>query len=159
MHKIIIMIVSLIFSNSALSAELNRMENNELSLLLSAGQILYSGGYASDKLPYEVRVISAPVRIGECWGTIDSCPNERLIITASTGDLGSTPGVFELPVSKGWEFVKVLGFKGVDENKVIGIELKTILRGANIETAERANWQSLVYTVWFSEYKAMFEVK
>jgi hypothetical protein len=84
-----------------------------------------------------VRVIAVPTEIGECVGTINSCPDVNLFVAYVSGDLGDEPVVYRLPVAKGW---RVIGWADHDS-----IDLQTTLPEGNIELSEREAWSSVSY--------------
>lgn len=106
--------------------------------------------------PHIVRVYTAPIVIGECDGTVKSCPDVRLFVTVSTGDIGETPVLYQLPNHKGW------GFKGwtrpanIEGKSMAGFVLHTTLPGANIQPAERKAWRPLEYRVFVSPVSASY---
>lgn len=87
----------------------------------------------------EIRIFAIPKEVGECWGSISSCPDVELIFTYTTGDLGDPPVAYSLPTSKGWDFVR-----WVDERTFV---VRTSIPAANIEKANRDAWISIEYTV------------
>jgi hypothetical protein len=86
-----------------------------------------------------LRVVSVPEEIGECGGTIKSCPDVNLFIAYVSGDLGDEPVVYRLPVAKGWS---VIGW--VDDDS---IDVKTVLPDANIEPSDRETWSPISYRI------------
>jgi hypothetical protein len=110
--------------------------------------------------PYYVRIYTFPLTLGECWGSIDSCPNEELAISISSGDLYENPIVLRLPPSKGWEFVQWIGIRTTaDQKTLVGFVLRTTLPDANIEQAQRTKFKSKQYEVWVSDTGGNYVVR
>ena len=105
--------------------------------------------------PYFVRVFAVPEAVLECEGTVQSCPDVKLYITFSVGDLGEPPVLFQLPASKGWEFVGWSKPEEVDGVPVVGFTVRTSLPGANIDTQARKAWHPRIYQVQLSPASAM----
>jgi hypothetical protein len=104
--------------------------------------------------PYFVRVFAVPEAVLECGGTIQSCPNVKLYITFSTGDLGDPPVLFQLPSSKGWEFMGWSRPTEVEGVATVGFTVRTALPGSNIEEQARKTWRPRVYSVQLSPASA-----
>jgi hypothetical protein len=131
-------IISLMFLSCFVqSQELKRIDNNELSHILGTMVILFE----SKSVPF-VRVIESSEEIMECGGTFESCPNSRLFLIYSMGDLGEAPLLYELPKSKGW---KLLSTKVVNDELLISLE--TTLERANISQESREKWKSKTYSI------------
>lgn len=131
-------ILCILFSTSFAQAnELNRSDNLELSYLLGTMRTLFE----STEFPY-IRIIESSEEIMECGGTFESCPNSRLFIVTSMGDLGEAPLLYELPKSKGWK---------VSSNELVSGErhltLVTTLDHANVSMESRSKWQSKTYKI------------
>lgn len=92
--------------------------------------------------PLFVRVYAAPDVIGECGGSVASCPSVRLFIAVSTGDLGETPTLYELPAAKGWEFGGWDRPAASDSQAKVGFTIQTALPESNIDEAARKTWRS-----------------
>ena len=90
-------------------------------------------------------LIRAPVREGECWGEIESCPDVRLFVVLQPDALGQEPVLFRMPNSKGWEFVEW-------KSRLVFV-IKTRIPSANIKTSERNSWESTKYLVTLSEHR------
>ncbi len=129
---------------SVLASELKRSESQELAYILGTMDVIYSSNNLG-KDPIFVSAIRSYKEIGECWGKIDSCPDSRLLIVTSMGDLYEDPQLYELPVSKGWEFVS----SDVTENRELIIVVKSVLPSANIDLIERGSWKGKTYTLTF----------
>ena len=130
--------------------ELNKSDNLELSYLLGTMRTLFE----SNDLPF-VRIIESSEEIMECGGTFESCPNSRLFIVTSMGDLGEAPLLYELPKSKGWKLAS---------NKIVNGErrltLITTLDHANVSIKSRSQWQSKTYKVRVSaDYGMLYTVQ
>jgi len=137
-----------------MASELKPLQDANLSTILGFLDELETTPRDSDQL-YFVRAFAAPVELGECGGRISSCPDVRLYISASTGDLGDVPKLFVLPPAKGWEFVDWEKAKG----DAVGLILRTAIPSNNIDPAERKLWHPLVYHIWIGSQEAGFEVR
>jgi len=91
-----------------------------------------------------VRVFAVPSVIGECGGVLDSCPDWRLLITVSTGDLYDDPLLFELPMAKGWRFVS---WDTSSESKKAVFQVETQIPGSNLNQEARKAWRPTNYRV------------
>lgn len=89
---------------AAQCADLMPVKDARLATVLALSEEISPRPPAADQ-PLFVRVYAAPDTIGECGGNVASCPDVRLFIAVSSGDLGETPVLYELPAAKGWEFV------------------------------------------------------
>ncbi len=98
-----------------------------------------------------LRVFAIPVAVGECWGSLASCPDVELVLSHTSGDLYDPPLAYTLPMAKGWTFVGWL-----DEDTLV---LRTTLPDAHIADEERAAWKSLEYTVTVTQDGARYESK
>jgi len=114
---------------------------------------------ASSDQPYIVRVYAAPVSVGECDGTVASCPNVRLFITVSNGDLGEVPVLYQLPLQKGWLFVGWSRPVTVGRIQMASLVLRTTVPGSNIEPAARNAWRSQTYRVLVSPASSSYVVQ
>jgi hypothetical protein len=139
-----ILFIIVLISTSIFANELKRSKNQELAYVLGTMNILYSSKNLG-KDPIYVTVIQSYEEIGECWGKIDSCPNSRLSIITSMGDLYEAPQLYVLPVSKGWEFVS----RNITGNGELIIKVKTVLPSNNIEPKERESWIGKTYNLKF----------
>ena len=88
-----------------------------------------------------VKIFEVPQLLGECWGELESCPDVALLFTVHRPELYEDPKLYELPMSKGWEFG---GW--INEGRS-GFLVRTALPEANIEGIARSNWQSESYKV------------
>jgi hypothetical protein len=46
-------------------------------------------------------VFAIPVAVGECWGSLASCPDVELVLSHTSGDLDDPPTAYALPMAKG----------------------------------------------------------
>lgn len=115
--------------------ELEPVKDDRLSFILSTFEVLYD--YKGT--PF-VRIVESQEEINECGGTVVSCPNSRLFIILSMGDLGDVPRLYELPKAKGWKIQSV-----EIEELTLKIEVVTTLSHSNIAPEERAAWESKTY--------------
>jgi len=138
----------------AVAADLPPLKKTELATVLALQREISTSNPSESS--YFVRVFEAPVEIGECGGSIASCPDVRLLISASTGDLLDTPVLYELPRAKGWQFVRWLP---PDDARATGLVVRTELPEANIDPDERGKWHSTECSVWITTEKARMECK
>jgi hypothetical protein len=103
-----------------------------------------------------VRIIIAPYALGECWGTIKSCPDLRLFISIIPDDLYEKSRLYRLPNSKGWLFGS---WKEIEKGSVIEFTLQTSLPDANIEVKERTSFRPIQYNIRIGEDGANVETK
>jgi len=140
----------LFLASFAQANELKRSDNLELSYLLGTMRTLFE----SKEFPY-IRIIESSEEIMECGGTFESCPNSRLFIVSSMGDLGEAPLLYELPKSKGWK---------VSSNEIVNGErhltLITTLEHSNVSMKSRSKWQSKTYKIRVSaDYGMLYTVQ
>lgn len=109
--------------------------------------------------PLSVRVYAAPVLIGECNGSVPSCPDVCLFVTVSSGDLGETPVLYELPAAKGWEFIGWDKPSPSHHQAKIGLVVRTVLPESNIEPAARRAWRAKTCRVLVSPNTASYACK
>ena len=150
-----LVLVSMLLAMPAASVELPRLEKPELATVLGLHEELASTTPRSEQ-PYFVRVFSVPVGVYECGGSVESCPDVRLFVTVSFGDLGETPALFELPAQKGWEFVGWVKPSGSGDERMAGFKLRTTLPEANIEPEARRAWSAEEYSVLVSPGSASY---
>ncbi len=98
-----------------------------------------------------IRVFAIPVVVGECWGSLASCPDVELVLSHTSGDLYDPPVAYTLPLAKGWTFV---GWR--DEDTLV---LRTALPDAHIADEERAAWKAVEYTVTVRQEGASYMAK
>lgn len=141
---------------SSHAEELKGINNKELAYALGASSII-SSNENEPNTPFNFRVFVVPTEINECWGKIESCPDHKLFITVTTGDIYDTPSLYQLPTAKGWDVVESLGTR--NGRREIGLKIQTMLPSANINIEERQKWEPAIYHVWLSEYSATIETK
>ena len=130
--------------------ELKRIDNSELSHILGTMVILFES-----KSVTFVRIIESSKEIMECDGTFESCPNSRLFLIYSMGDLGEAPLLYELPQSKGW---KLLSTKIVNDE--LSILIETTLEHVDISQESRDKWKSKTYSIKaMADYGLTYAVK
>lgn len=110
---------------------------------------------SSSNQPYFVRVFAIPEAVLECGGPVASCPSVKLYITASYGDLGESPVLYQLPASKGWEFIGWSKPVTVGETQMASFRLRTTLP-ANVSPEARKAWRSREYRVLVSPSGASY---
>jgi len=136
------LILFLILSVQAYSEDLKKSTDDGLAHILSTMSVLYkSTGYPI------VEVIQSWEQISECGGTWQSCPNARLFITSSMGDLYETPLLYELPKAKGWRFIHA-----AETDHELVLSLLTTLQHANVSAESRKEWSFKKYTLRVSKY-------
>ena len=126
------------------ASELVKSKNVNLAYILGTHEVLHE----SKGFPF-VQVIQTWESISECSGTYQSCPNARLFILVSTGDLYEPPGLYELPKSKGWE---VVDSWETEHEKYI--RLQTTMQHANVSEKSRSSWVGKTYKVAVPKYDA-----
>ena len=141
-----LLIILLLFSANASARQLEASKDYELSHILGTMKVLYE----NKKLPF-IRVIESAESIDECGGTYQSCPNFRLFIIVSLGDLGDPPSLYELPKSKGWKLEKVN-----ENNDETVLTLVTTLDQSNIDIESRNKWKSKTYKIRVAEEGALY---
>jgi hypothetical protein len=145
--------IFLLLSFGAAAADLQPIQKSELASVLGLVQEI-SGKAAENKSGYSVRVFSAPVAIGECGGSVKSCPEIRLFISVASGDLGEVPALYELPSSTGWEFA---GWLPPSASRASVFMLRTTLPESNIQQKARAQWRSRSYIINATTEAASYE--
>jgi hypothetical protein len=130
---------------SSTASDLIKSQDEKLAHILTTMEVLYE----STKLPY-VEVIQSWEEIAECGGSYQSCPNARLFIATSLGDLYESPMLYELPKAKGWEFVRV-----EESEHQISVTLKTTLMHANVTQESRKLWSSKIYVINISKHSGI----
>lgn len=140
----LIAILLLSYSHFVDSSELVKNTDIDLAYILGTQEVLHeSKGF------HFVQVIQTWETISECGGTYQSCPNARLFILVSTGDLYEPPRLYELPKSKGWKVVD--SWETENERYIL---LQTTLRHANVSVESRATWVSKKYKIAIPKYDA-----
>ncbi len=127
------------------AGDLKQSRDEGLAHLLATMDILYE----SKSFPL-VKIIESWDAISECSGTVESCPNARLLITSSMGDLNEAPLLYELPKAKGWQLISTQE----NEDQLI-IKLETTLDQANITTESRNKWHSQKITLKVSKFTGL----
>ncbi|MEW5834899.1 MAG: hypothetical protein AB1832_07570 [Pseudomonadota bacterium] len=131
----------------ARAAELRPVPGHpKLAEALSWGTRLAETDPVADQ-PDFVRLWAVPMTIDECSGTVDSCPDVRLYIALTSGDLGDRPTLYELPPAKGWAF---LGWDKPPSPNIAGntrFSIATALPDDQISDTARAHWKPTVYRV------------
>ena len=122
--------------------DLTQIKNDDLAMILGAGNKIFESEPMST-LPVLIRAYTSPAYIGECWGKIESCPDVRLFITVTTGELYDVPQLYELPKEKGWKYVS---HSAPNKGKV-QLVFVTTLPGANIDQKARNAWMAKKYTI------------
>lgn len=154
--KVILLLVSLaMMPLVASSAELVPVKDSRLATALGLSEEISPRGHAADQ-PYFVRVFAAPVVIGECGGTVASCPDVRLYVAVSAGDLGEVPVLYELPAAKGWEFSGWDKPVALNGKAMAGFTVKTVLPESNVEATARNAWRSRACRVFVSPVAASY---
>lgn len=124
---------------TALSADLAPTKDARLARVLGLSEEISPKARAAE-LPLFVRVYSVPNFIGECDGSEGSCPDVQLFITVSSGDLGETPVLYELPAAKGWKFVGWDKPAPSNGQAKVGFTVESTLPESNIEASAREAW-------------------
>ena len=123
------------------SSELKKIDDLALSHILATQEVIYK----SNSIP-NITLIQSWEQISECGANYDSCPNARLFVVVNSGDLYEVPKLYELPLSKGWSFVRSFD----DGNQTI-IIVKTMLDNSNLKTHSRNKWVSTSYKIAVSK--------
>lgn len=139
----------------AWTQELKPVAKAELATILGLLDELASTSAASAQ-PYIVRVYAVPFGVYECGGTVASCPDVRLFVTVSNGDLGETPVLYQLPLQKGWEFKGWGSPTTTGPSAMASIILRTVLPESNIDLGARNAWRSREYRVLVSPESASY---
>ena len=126
----LICLFMLLVSFSANAEDMKSIKSIDASVLAFIDELSNRNG---------IIVYSAPIAEGECWGTVDSCPDVQLFVVVTPQALYQDPQVFQLPSSKGWEFIRW------NENN--SFTVKTSIPSNNIEPKERNKWTEIEYTV------------
>jgi len=151
--------LALLFVLLTAVAPLKPVRNADLTLALNYQNELASS-YDRRDAAYNVRVYEVATFIGECGGTVRSCPDVDLYIAVSESDLGAEPALYRLPRAKGFEFVGWLAScppRGDDP--MMGVLVRTTLPEANIDETERGKWVSTEYQVCVSPRAATFSAE
>jgi hypothetical protein len=138
-----------------MSADLVPVKNAQLASVLGLLEEISPESPAPEQ-PYIVRVFAAPVIVGECQGAVSSCPDVRIFVTVSTGDLGDAPVLYELPVAKGWEFMGRDKPATAAGRTMSGFTVQTALPDSNVDAPARNAWHPKVYHVLISPTAASY---
>jgi len=136
-------LVLLMLASSFQAKSVQKLSNTELSFIFSSMEVLYK-----NKSFPQIRVIQSWESQTECDGEYQTCPNARLFISVNTGDLYEVPALFELPKSKGWQYVSF-----VEHDDSFLLMIKTTLDHANISAESRSKWRSKSYAIKISKYE------
>ncbi len=148
-----------LFSTSVFATEaIYFPQSNNLAKILAFSNQLSSTADQENMKDFSlaVRVFAGPMELLECGSAVESCPDHRLFITVSTGDLGETPALYELTESKGWEFVK--WHPPVKDSGSVIFTVRTTLAYTNLEDEERAKWQAKEYIIEVTETGATYRL-
>jgi len=137
----VVLVLTLLLASTANGSVWRPVADKELTSALAYGIELANSYGAPVHFPY-IRVFVVPEVIGECRGTLESCPDWRLYITISMGDLYEEPFLFQFPSSKGWEF---LGWVETDEPQTVRFRIATTLPDANLDAEVRESWEQDIY--------------
>lgn len=151
----LIALFALLFPIGAIAHDLAPVDKPELATVLGLLDELATTPLASDQ-PYIVRIYAAPTSVGECGGTVASCPDVRLFITASYGDLEETPVLYQLPTQKGWEFKGWASPVTSGHTRMASFIVRTTLPETNIDLAARKAWRPQEYRVLISPESASY---
>ncbi len=142
-------LLSLTFiSISCFASELTKSPDVALAHILSTSEVLYQ----SEDLP-EIKLIQSWEEISECGGTYQSCPNARLFIVVTPGDLNEPPLLYELPKSKGWELIST-----ESSEQYLTVVISTTLNHANISQQSRSEWAPQIYRLQISTFNGSVNV-
>jgi len=150
-----LVILLLLFPIVASAHDLAPVKKPELATVLGLLDELATTPPSSGQ-PYIVRIYAAPTGVYECGGTVDSCPDVRLFVTVSNGDLGETPVLYQLPMQKGWEFKGWGSPVAIGRTNMASFTVRTTLPDANVELAARKAWHPQEYRVLVSPESASY---
>ena len=151
----ILALLLLFFPLVASAEDLNPVEKPELATVLGLLDELATTARISQQ-PYIVRVYAVPIGILECGGSVASCPDVRLFVTVSHGDLGETPTLYQLPTQKGWEFRGWSNPVTIGGTSMVTFTVRSALPETNIDRAAREGWHSEEYRVFVSPESASY---
>lgn len=140
---------------AASSHELLRVKDVKLATVLGLLEQLATTTPTSDQ-PHIVRIYAVPDFVGECGGVVSTCPDVRLFIAVSNGDLGEVPALYQLPSQKGWEFVRWSPPTKGGQIQESSFVVRSALPGSNIDPASRAAWRPIEYHVRVSPSAASY---
>jgi hypothetical protein len=147
--------LTLLFPLIASAHDLAALDKPELATVLGLLDELATTSPSSDQ-PYIVRVYAAPAGVYECGGMVASCPDVRLLITVSYGDLGETPVLYQLPMQKGWEFKGWSSPTTAGGTRRASFVVRTTLPETNIDLDARKAWHTQEYRVLVSPESASY---
>lgn len=94
----------LLFSGISLADPVTQISDPSLVDLITKVEVLASQDLSINRrLPLAVRVLKVS-EDGECDGTPESCPLEKIYVAVSDFDLEPNRKVYQLPDAYGWEF-------------------------------------------------------
>ena len=141
MRVIAISLILVLWSAAAVADLWQPLDDKELTIALAYGEEIANSANIA-KASHVVRVFAVPEEIGECWGALESCPDWRLYISISMGDLYETPFLFRFINAKGWKF---LGWQPTSEPQTTLFRIATELPGANLEPSVREEWRQEIW--------------
>ncbi|UGB46828.1 hypothetical protein LQ772_05905 [Frateuria edaphi] len=154
------LLLLVLLSTASVAEDLVPLKKPELAGVLGLSEELArTAASAEQPQPYIVRVYAAPVAVSECDGTIASCPDVRLLITVSSGDLGERPSLFELPAQKGWQFVGWSAPSSLGGQPAASFIIRSALPEANISAAARKAWRPRTYRMLVTPELATYAVR
>ena len=145
----------LLMASAAAAAELSPQKKPELATVLGLSEEL-ARTPAPSAQPYIVRVFAVPREVGECGGPVATCPDIRLLVTVSSGDLGERPSLFELPTQKGWEFLGWSPPSSLGREPAAAFSVRTALPEANVSPSARKAWRPRTYRVLVTPESATY---
>ena len=153
-----LVILLLLFPVASFGHDLAPVNKPELATVLGLLMELATTPAGSDQ-PYIVRIYAAPVSVGECEGTVASCPNVRLFITVSNGDLDEVPVLYEMPLQKGWRFKGWSSPVTVGRIRMASFVLRTTLPDSNVAPVARKSWHPQTFRVLVSPASSSYAVR
>ncbi len=142
MNYRVTILLCLLLTATAFGSDWRPLDDKEFAAALTYGVEIANSDSAPVSYPY-TRIYAVPEVVGECWGVLESCPDWRLYIAISMGDLYEEPLLFQFPIeSKGWKFV---GWRQTDEPQTILFRVTTVLPGANLSSEVRSDWKPEIY--------------
>lgn len=151
-----VLVVALAASTVAHASGLHPVRNRAgLAAALAWGTQLAETGPGAGQ-PYFVRVWAVPSQMNECDGPVASCPDIRLYVAVSGGDLGDSPALYELPPAKDWTFLGWDNSASTEAPSFSRFSIGTALPEANVSAEARMAWRSTVYRVSISPSTGTF---
>ncbi|KGI79238.1 hypothetical protein [Oleiagrimonas soli] len=140
-------LVLLLCASPVRAADLPPSTDHRLATILGLAQEIAATDGRSEQ-PYRVRIYAIPDAIEECAGSVASCPDVRLFVSVSSGDLGETPSLYVLPPRKGWTFLHWEPPQTQRDGAPVTIfRVRTALPEANIDAAARAGWKPETFRI------------